>query len=101
MLIPVWILFSTYYEIVDEMLWVRSGPLEWKIAILSISKIERSKSWVSSRALSMSRFKIDYGRGKSILISPKETDRFLHAIRHAIAHGSLVREGHVDQTFSA
>ena len=100
-LMPVWILFSTQYEIIDENLWVRSGPLKWRIPILSISKIERSKSWVSSPALSMSRFKIDYGRGKSILISPKETDRFLYAIRHAIAHGSLVREGDGDQTVSA
>ncbi len=100
-LIPVWILLSTHYEIVDENLWVRSGPWKWKIPVLSISRIERSKSWVSSPALSMHRFKIEYGRGKSILISPKETERFLHAIRHAIAHGPSAQESGADQTVSA
>lgn len=88
----IWVLLSTHYEIIGENLWVCSGPLKWKTPIFSISKIGRSKSWISSPALSLNRFKIEYGSGQAILISPKETDRFLHAIRHAIAHGPLVWE---------
>jgi hypothetical protein len=85
---PVWILLSTSYEINRENLWVRSGPFTWKIRILSISRIEPSHSWMSSPALSLDRFRIEYGLGKVILVSPKESDRFLRAIRDAIAYGS-------------
>lgn len=92
---PIWVLLSTHYEILGEDLWIRSGPLKWKIPIISISKIERSQSWMSSPALSMNRFKIEYGSGQAILISPKETDQFLYAIRHAIAYGTSGTEGAV------
>ncbi len=85
---PIWVLLSTHYEITDENLWIYSGPLKWKIPIFSISKIERSTSWMAHPALSMKRFKIEYGSGKVILVSPKKTDQFLYAIRHAIAHGT-------------
>lgn len=86
--LPLWVLASTSYDVINANLWIRSGPFKWKISILSISKIEPTTSWVSSPALSVNRLKIEYGKGKTILISPNETDKFLHVIRESIARGS-------------
>jgi hypothetical protein len=87
--LPIWILFSTGYGVSNKNLWVHSGPFRWKIPILSISKIEPSRSWMSSPALSINRFKIEYGRGKMILVSPKKADKFLYAIRESMVCGSI------------
>jgi hypothetical protein len=87
-ILPVWILFSTNYYVIDENLWINSGPFRWKIPTLSISRIGFSKSWKSSPALSLDRVVIEYDGGKLILISPKEKIKFLIAIKKSIIRGS-------------
>ena len=90
--LPVWILLSTNYYVINENLWIYSGPFRWKILTSSISKIEFSRSWTSSPALSLDRIKIDYDGGQSIMVSPKEKTKFLNAIRNSIAYSSRYQE---------
>lgn len=86
--LPVWILLSTNYYVINENLWIYSGPFRWKILTSSISKIEFSRSWTSSPALSLDRIFIEYDGGKSIMVSPKERTKFLTAIRNSITYSS-------------
>lgn len=90
--LPVWILLSTSYYVVNENLWIHSGPFKWKVFTLSISKIEFSRSWSSSPALSLDRIRIEYDGGKSIMVSPKERSKFLTAIRNSITYSSQYQE---------
>lgn len=90
--LPLWILSSTNYYIVNENLWIHSGPFKWKVFTLSISKIEFSKSWASSPALSLDRIKIEYAGGRSVMVSPKEKTKFLIAVRKSIAYSFQYQE---------
>lgn len=91
-ILPVWILISTNYHLIDEYLWINSGPFRWKIPTLSITRIGFSKSWKSSPALSLDRIVIEYDGGKLILISPKEKQKFMNAIKSNIIHNSRRRK---------
>ncbi|RYG60594.1 hypothetical protein EON80_24585 [bacterium] len=90
--VPIWILLSTNYYVINENLWIHSGPFRWKIYTPSISKIEFSRSWVASPALSLERIRIEYDGGKSIMVSPKERTKFLAAIKSSITYGFRYRE---------
>jgi hypothetical protein len=90
--LPIWILFSTNYHVIDGNLWINSGPFKWKILTLSISRIEFSKSWIFSPALSLDRIKIEYDGEQSIMVSPKEKTKFLNAIRSSISYDSRYQE---------
>lgn len=90
--LPVWILLSTTYYVVNENLWIHSGPFRWKIRTLSISNISFSRSWASNPALSLDRIVIEYDRGRSIMVSPKERTKFLIAIRDSISYSSRYQE---------
>lgn len=91
-ILPVWILLSTGYDVVNESLWIHSGPFKWRIYTSSISKIEFSKSWASSPALSVDRIRIDYDRGRWIMVSPKDKTKFLRAIKNSITYSSRYQE---------
>lgn len=79
--LPIWLMFSTVYEIRSDQLVVRSGPLTWKIPRDAITDVRPSRSLLSSPALSLKRLRIDYGEGKYILISPADIDGFRRALR--------------------
>lgn len=78
--LPVWILASTTYRVDGGTLHVRSGPFRWHIPVSSITRIEPSNSLESAPALSLTRLRIDYGAGRSILVSPADQQAFLRAI---------------------
>jgi hypothetical protein len=85
---PVWVLTSTNYTITTNELTIRSGPFSWKIPFRDITAVERSASRRSGPALSMDRLRIDYGQGKSILISPDNKEAFLQELdarRHELS----------------
>lgn len=86
--LPVWLLLATYYVISDDKLTIRSGPFRWKISLVDIHKIESSNSPLSSPALSLKRLRIEYGVGKSILISPKEQAEFWRLIENSLQQRS-------------
>ncbi|WP_081044797.1 PH domain-containing protein [Xanthomonas translucens] len=80
--LPAWLLLSTAYTIESEVLIVRSGPIRQRIPLDQISDIRPSSNPISSPALSLDRLEIHYGQ-KRILISPKDKQGFIKAIRDA------------------
>lgn len=84
--LPIWVIFSTNYHVIDGNLWINSGPFRWKIPTQSISRIGFSKSWTLSPALSRDRIFIEYDEDKFILISPKEKLKFLSAIKNSVIY---------------
>ena len=87
-LVPFSSLFFTRYTILDKTLLVRSGGLRWSIPLKEISDIAPSKDPKASPALSLDRIRIDYGKNKYILISPKNKDEFLIDLREAVMKAS-------------
>jgi hypothetical protein len=81
--LPVWILASTTYRVEGGTLHVRSGPFRWHIPVSSITRIAPSNSNESAPALSLTRLRIEYGGGKSILVSPADQQAFLRAIERS------------------
>lgn len=78
--LPVWLFTSTYYKIGTELLQVRCGPFKFDIQLAEITSITPSRSLLSSPALSLDRLRIDYGEGKSLMISPCNKEQFLKDI---------------------
>ena len=78
--LPIWLLFSTQYVVTEADLKVISGPFKWDIPLSDIHSISPSKSALSAPALSLKRLKIEYGEGKSVLVSPKSHERFIEAL---------------------
>ena len=74
---PLWLVYSTHYEISESQLIIRSGPFEWVVDRDSIQSIEPSRSVLSSPALSLDRLEIRYASGKTILVSPEDKAGFL------------------------
>ncbi|KQO25636.1 hypothetical protein ASF11_18960 [Acidovorax sp. Leaf76] len=81
LVLPLWLLLDTSYTLTAEELLVRSGPLRWRIALGDVREVLPSRSWASSPALSLDRLRIRYGQGRSILISPREKQRFIDGLR--------------------
>lgn len=81
LLLPLWLLLDTNYALTADELLVRSGPLRWRIALGEVHEVSPSGSWASSPALSLDRLRIRYGNGRSILVSPREKQRFVDALR--------------------
>lgn len=93
-LLPIWLVRTTVYVLSADRLDVRSGPFRWKVPLHEIRKISPSRNILSSPAFSLDRLRIDYGRGKFILISPAEREAFLRdleARRGAVATSSNPR----------
>lgn len=85
--LPLWLL-ATSYELTREQLVVRSGPFRWRVPLAEVRAVVPSRSWLSAPALSLDRLRIDHGRSGSLLVSPKDRDRFiaeLEARRAALA----------------
>lgn len=87
--VPIWLIilmfvvstwYLTYYEIKDGHLFVRSGPLNWKIPIDRIETIRRKSSMNSGPSHSRSRLELVYAGG-SIQVSPVREDEFLKQLK--------------------
>lgn len=76
-------LFSTtFYVIENEKLIIKCGFLiNVSIDIQNIKKISESYNIMSSPALSFDRLEILYNKFDTILVSPKEKERFIVAIQ--------------------
>ncbi len=79
--LPLWLLLDTNYTVTADTLQIRSGPFRWRIALSDVREVSPSRSWVSSPALSLDRVRIRYGAGRSILVSPREKQRFIDSLR--------------------
>lgn len=80
--LPAWLLMSTKYIITGDELLVRSGPFSHTIQIGSISSVRDTRNSRSSPALSLDRLLISYGNGQSIMVSPRDKEKFRTAIGH-------------------
>ncbi len=78
--LPLWLLFSTSYKIKGAALHICSGPFRWRIPKSQVTRVTPSRSFVSSPALSLDRLRIEYGRGKVVMVSPRDSADFLKAL---------------------
>jgi hypothetical protein len=76
-LLPAWLLLGTDYVLDQEHLKIRCGPFRWSIPVREIRHVEPTRNPLSSPALSLDRLRIEYGNGKSLMISPRDTEQFL------------------------
>lgn len=83
--LPSWLLFSTRYVLGQGQLRVLSGPFSWRIPVAKITAVTPTSSPLSGPALSLDRLRIDYGVGRSILISPRNKEQFVKDIEAARA----------------
>ena len=81
--LPIWLLLSTRYTLEPRQLRVQSGPFKWHIKVADITSITPSSNALSSPALSLDRLRIDYGSGRSLMISPRNKEQFLRDIEAA------------------
>lgn len=79
-ILPLIALLGTRYTINDGLLIVQTGPIKWRIPAKDITGVTPTSDPIASPALSLDRLRIDYGRNKSILISPREKADFLRKI---------------------
>jgi membrane protein YdbS with pleckstrin-like domain len=78
--LPVWLMCATRYTLEPDKLVVRSGPFKWSIPIADITSITPTSNPMSSPALSLDRLCIHYGKGRTIMISPREKAQFVRDI---------------------
>jgi hypothetical protein len=79
--LPLWILFGTFYRITDGSLIVKCGPCKWTVPLKQIRLIEGTREIWSSPALSLDRLRIHYGVSETIVISPQARAEFLADIK--------------------
>lgn len=79
-LLPLWILTYTRYELGDRTLEVRCGPFRWTVPIDEISDVSSTQNAARGPALSMQRLRLRYGNGRSLLISPDNRDIFVRSL---------------------
>jgi hypothetical protein len=78
--LPLWLLCSTHYTLTATELVVRCGPFSWQVPLRDIRAVQPTRNPLSSPALSLDRLRIDYGLGRSIMISPAHRERFLREL---------------------
>jgi len=79
----VWCWTSTYYEINMESLQIISGPFRIKIQVNDITSIitnQKSVGGIIKPTLSWDCIVIEYGKNKSISISPQHLDKFIRTL---------------------
>ena len=76
-----WTMTTTYYVVSSTELLVRSGPVRIRIPMDQISSIQKTRNPLSSPALSLDRLAVNYGAGRTCMISPKDQAGFLEALR--------------------
>ena len=79
-LIPAWLLISTYYRVDSTILRVQAGPFSWAIPLDQIRSITAERSLSAAPSLSANRLKIDYGQQRSISVAPKNRAVFIAAL---------------------
>ncbi|TLY78355.1 MAG: hypothetical protein E6K49_05935 [Gammaproteobacteria bacterium] len=85
-----WTLLGTSYMVDAESLDVRSGPFRWTIPLRDIRSVTRTRDPHSAPALSFDRLRIEYGDGRSLLVSPQDQDGFIRDLqRRGVANHTL------------
>jgi hypothetical protein len=79
--LPVWLFTTTQYQFQGADLLIQSGPFRWAVPIQEIRAVSGTRNPLSSPALSLDRILIEYGQGKSIMVSPKDQQGFLAELK--------------------
>lgn len=79
------ILLRTHYTVAGDMLTIVSGPIRRTVMISDIQQVSETRNLLSSPALSLDRLRIEYGNGKSVMVSPGDKKEFLSVIRQKLA----------------
>lgn len=93
-ILPMWLVRTTYYVLDDRQLAVKCGPFNWSIPLAKIRSVKRTRSMLSGPALSLDRVQIRYGRlgiFGLVLISPENREQFLSDLenrRNRLAQGA-------------
>jgi hypothetical protein len=74
------ILIRTHYTIAEGSLKIVCGPVWRTVPIDSIRSVRSTRNPLSSPALSLDRLRIEYGNGRSVMISPDDKDNFMQAL---------------------
>jgi Bacterial PH domain len=72
-----WAMLATDYTLDSRTLTVRCGPFRWRIGLAEIRAVTATRDPSSGPALSLERLRVDYGRDRAILISPRDAGGFL------------------------
>ena len=75
-----WLLRGTYYEVSADTLKIVCGPFRQRITISDITAIEPTRSALSSPALSLDRLRIRHGKIRRVLVSPADKRGFIRAL---------------------
>jgi hypothetical protein len=76
-----WVLYGTGYSITPGRLFIRCGPISFRVRLDSIEFIFPTRSPWSSPACSLDRLRIVYGLSQqSLMVSPADKSGFLSAI---------------------
>jgi hypothetical protein len=76
-----WVLYGTGYTITADQLFIRCGPLSFRVRLDSIERIFPTRCPWSSPACSLDRLRIVYGLSQqSLMVSPVDKPGFLSAI---------------------
>lgn len=86
-----WIWFDTGYIIGRDELYIRGGPFRWRVKLSEIERIQETRSWLASAALSSDRLEIRYRRYNTVEISPKEKELFLERIAQLCPQATIIR----------
>ncbi len=81
--LPLWVLISTRYCLDERQLLIRSGPFRWQVPLREIHAVTPTRNPLSSPALSLDRLRIDYGNGRTVMISPRDREGFLRDLAAA------------------
>jgi hypothetical protein len=87
-----WIVLGTRYEVGDGALLARSGPFRFRVPLEGIREVRPTRNPISAPACSLDRLQIDYevgGRSRWLLVSPKDKEGFLRALRDAIPRSRI------------
>lgn len=76
-----WIWYGTFYTIQEKTLKFQTGPFYGSIDIMSISKVYKAKSLISSAALSLDRICIQYEKYNEVFISPEKQEQFIRILK--------------------
>jgi hypothetical protein len=80
------LLTSVRYFLSDETLRIRCGPMHLRVPLAEIESITPTNIPWSGPALSLDRLRIDYGKGRRVLISPEPRDEFMRQIEYRRRH---------------
>ena len=81
----IWIMLGSYYELREDLLFVRLGPFFSRIKYENIKSLSLKTNWLSSMAMSKDRIEIKehhkgYLRGTT-MISPVNREEFLETLK--------------------